>query len=132
MENDEHGRHWDTLCISLMTLATAVMAGLFVFLRFPVLDASAKGKYSISEAVVILGVIFAGMLYSGCIWWGMGILANSDLHGKFYLSGYLRFLVILLVLVVVAVILAGIHTHLEAGELTSGNLRGGGAPVVVQ
>ena len=132
MESDEHGRHWDTLCISLMTLATAVMAGLIVFLRFPVLDASAAGKYSIPAAVVILGVIAAGILYFGCIWWGMGILANNDLYGKFYASGFLRFLVLLLVMVVVAVIFAGIYNNLEAWEQTSGNLGGGRAPAVIR
>ena len=118
METDEHGRHWDTLCVSIMALATAMMAGLLVFLRFPVLKAGADWEYSTPATIVIVGVILAGVLYVGCIWWGMSTLANRNKLGKYLAFGYLRLFVMALVFLVLAVIIAGIFTHIVAEPAT--------------
>ncbi|MCY4417923.1 MAG: hypothetical protein OXE87_16680 [Chloroflexi bacterium] len=108
-----------------MTLATAIMAGLFVFLRFPVLEVGSEGAYSIPAAVVILGVLFAGGLYVGCIWSGMAVLADNSVVGKSIMSGLLRGLTIALVVLVFLVVTAGIFTHIEETP-TEDKLQGGG------
>ena len=131
MAADDQGRHWDTISVSIMTLATAVMAGLFVFLRFPVLTPNTEAGYSPAALFVIVGVVTASLLYAGCIWLGMGVLASGDLSTKQFGSSGLRFFVIILVVLVVATVFAGIFTHLEARHEVVDTM-GGSTPPAVQ
>ena len=130
MAAGEQGHHWDTLSVSIMTLATAVMAGLFVFLRFPVLAPSTEGEYSLAAFLVIVGIVLASLLYIGCIWLGMGVLANGDPRTKQLGSSGLRFFVILLVVLVVVTVFAGIFTRLEARHGMVGTMGGSIAPTI--
>ena len=120
MDDDRRNRHWDTLCVSVMTLATAIIAGLFVFLRFPEWETTTIEGLGFPEIAILVGVAAAVLIYTGCIWLGMAVLANENTHIKAFVSRYLRFSVLGLTLLVIVVVAGGILTHLELGPSPAG------------
>ena len=102
-----------------MTLATAVMAGMFIFLRFPDLETTAQGTYTVPAILVIIGVLIAGILYVSCIWWGMAVFSKASPHNKFTSVCHLRWVVATLVTVVASVVVFGVFTHLGTVPATA-------------
>ena len=79
----ENLRHQDTLCVSVLTLSTIMVGGLFAFFRFPALPGTwGLNPGTVTTVPVVLGMVVAVVLYAMCIWRGMRILANNNLFGE--------------------------------------------------
>ena len=123
----ENLRHQDTLCVSVLTLSTIMVGGLFAFFRFPALPGTwGLNPGTVTTVPVVLGMVVAVVLYAMCIWRGMRILANNNLFGKIRAFRSLRGLVTVLAAMVFIVVLATFSTRLQSDPTMDKPPAGGG------
>jgi len=75
--NDEESRHWDNVCIGLMTLETLVVVGMFGLLGFG--GATKDALSSEIRWVISLAAIGASLTYLLCIGSGIEAIFNTTL-----------------------------------------------------
>jgi hypothetical protein len=112
---EERNEHMDTLCVSILALATAMMGGLLLILRSPAPVTDWGWNWAAILAVIVLvSTAAATSLYGVCILRGMQILANNSHFGKRRSFRGLRTLVVCLsTVVVIAVFLIVASTRFQ-------------------
>ena len=77
--SDEQKRHWDIVCIGMMTLATAVIAGMLGILGLGNIPRNAPPD--LAEVAVLLSAAVAVLSYLACILFGTNALLDTSDSG---------------------------------------------------
>lgn len=73
---DEQSRHWDIVCIGMMTLATAAIAGMFGILGLG--NVPRKAPLDLAEVAALLAAVVAIILYLACLMHGTNALLDTS------------------------------------------------------
>ena len=102
--SDEQKRHWDSVSIGMMTLATAIVAGMFGLLGLGNVPRNAPPD--LAEAVVLLAAAVAVLLYLLCLTFGANALLDTSNSGDAKFAMTRRLIQTFYVMVVFVVVVA--------------------------
>ena len=103
--SDEQKRHWDTVCIGMMTLATAVIAGIFGLLGLG--NAARSNPPDLVGVVILFAAIVSVLLYLLCLMYGIEAILDTSSSGNTKFALARRLINTFYAMVVFVVLVAG-------------------------
>ncbi len=112
--SDEAKRHWDTISIGMMTLATAVIAGMFGLLGLG--NVSRKVSPDLAEVAILMAAVVAALLYLACLMYGTNAILDTSSSGDAKFTSARRLIHTFYVMAAIVVLVAGLTIAYRLGN----------------